>query len=93
MMANQPLEQLVSIGIATKNRWQDLKITLDKINQAGLGALPTLILDDASTSPAPADLQQFSLQNLTIKQFQESRGCIVRRNQLAQMMATKYYLS
>ena len=33
MRVNQNLKSLVSIGITTKDRWQDLEITLNKIKE------------------------------------------------------------
>ncbi|WP_256973389.1 glycosyltransferase family 2 protein [Nostoc sp. T09] len=88
----QNLADLVSIGITTKNRWQDLKITLTKIKEAGLAALPILIFDDASDEVCPFDISDLSLQ-IKLQRFTESKGLIVRRNQIAQTIQTKYYLS
>ncbi|MBW4506922.1 MAG: glycosyltransferase [Scytonematopsis contorta HA4267-MV1] len=86
------LADLVSIGIATKNRWQDLKITLAKILEAGLGEIPIIIFDDASEESCPFDISELPL-NVKLKRFTESKGYIHRRNQLAQAIQTKYYLS
>jgi glycosyltransferase involved in cell wall biosynthesis len=83
---------LVSIGITTKNRWQDLKTTLTKIEEFGLAALPILIIDDGSDQPCPFDLSDFPL-DIDLQRFEESQGLIVRRNQLARSIQTKYYLS
>ena len=92
MNINQDLASLVSIGIATKNRWQDLEITLTKIKEAGLDTLPIIIFDDASDQPCPFDVSNLSLP-IQIHRFTESKGYIVRRNQIAQSIKTKYYLS
>ncbi|MDZ8052247.1 MAG: glycosyltransferase family 2 protein [Aulosira sp. ZfuVER01] len=92
MTITQNLADLVSIGITTKNRWQDLKNTLTKIKEVGLGALPILIFDDASDETCPFSLSDLSLQ-IKLKRFTESKGLIVRRNQIAQEIQTKYYLS
>jgi GT2 family glycosyltransferase len=92
MNINQDLASLVSIGIATKNRWQDLEITLTKIKEAGLDTLPIIIFDDASDQPCPFDVSHLSSQ-IQIHRFTESKGYIVRRNQIAQSIKTKYYLS
>lgn len=88
----QDLANLVSVGITTKNRWQDLPTTLAKIEEAGLGALPILIFDDGSDYPCPFDVTAFPLK-VELNRFTESKGYITRRNQLAQVMTTKYYLS
>jgi GT2 family glycosyltransferase len=92
MPISSALSDLVSIGITTKNRWQDLEITLAKILEAGLGMLPILIFDDGSDQPCSFDIFKFSL-NVSFERFTESKGLIVRRNELAQAMKTKYYLS
>ncbi|MEH1789733.1 MAG: glycosyltransferase family A protein [Nostoc sp.] len=92
MILIQNLADLVSIGITTKNRWQDLEITLAKIQEVGLEALPIIIFDDASDRACPFDISSLSSQ-IQINRFTESKGLIVRRNQIAQSMQTKYYLS
>ena len=92
MNITQNLADLVSIGITTKNRWQDLEITLTKIKEAGLDRLPIIILDDASDQHCPFDVSCFSSQ-IQIHRFKESKGLVVRRNQIAQSIQTKYYFS
>jgi GT2 family glycosyltransferase len=83
---------MVAIGIATKNRWEDLRNTLSTIANFGLGDLRTLILDDASDDPCPFDVSSV-LRGAEFRRFSESKGYIVRRNQLAREMKSKYYLS
>lgn len=83
---------LVEIGIATKNRWKDLKTTLSAISQFGLGDLRILIFDDASDASCPYDVRSLC-EKAETRRFSESRGYIVRRNQLAREMKSKYYLS
>ncbi|MCX7593605.1 MAG: glycosyltransferase [Fischerella sp.] len=92
MTLTQNLADLVSIGITTKNRWQDLKTTLTKIAESDLKELPILIFDDGSDQPCPFDISTFPLK-IKLQRFAQSKGLIVRRNQLAQVMQTKYYLS
>lgn len=84
--------ELVEIGIATKNRWQDLRDTLERIAAFGLGEMPILIFDDASDMTCPYDVKAICA-GAELRRFDESRGYIVRRNQLAQAMTAKYYLS
>ena len=86
------LSNLVSIGIATKNRWSDLQITLTKLVEAGLD-LPIIIFDDASDTPCPYDIKALPFSNLEFQTFSNSQGYIVRRNQIAEKIQTKYYLS
>ena len=82
----------MSIGITTKNRWQDLQATLHKVHEVGLGHLPILIFDDGSDQPCPFDISALPL-SIQLKRFADSKGLIVRRNQLARTIQTKYYLS
>ena len=93
MIQDLNLSDLVSIGIATKNRWSDLQTTLTKIIEANLASLPIVIFDDASDTPCPFDLEALPFPNLQFKTFDTSQGYIARRNQIAQQINTKYYLS
>ena len=93
MIKDTKLENLVSIGITTKDRWQDLQIGLTKIVRAGLESLPIIIVDDGSDISCPFDLATFPFQNLQFPKNSTSEGLIVRRNQIAKTIQTKYYLS
>jgi len=92
MNTTQNLSDLVSIGISTKNRWKDLENTLEKIKEFGLESLPIIIFDDNSDQKCPFDTSSLS-SHTQINHFIESKGYIVRRNQIAQSIQTKYYLS
>lgn len=91
-MSVQNALSLVQIGIATKNRWADLKITLLKVSEFGLGDLRILIFDDCSDQPCPFDVQAIC-PGAELKRFDVSRGYITRRNEIAVAMDAKYYLS
>lgn len=88
----QNLLSLVQIGIATKNRWDDLRVTLEKIRDFGLGDLRTIIFDDCSDVPCPFDVSALC-PGAELKRFGISRGYITRRNEIAAAMDAKYYLS
>ena len=92
MMTGQANSARVEIGIATKNRWPDLRHTLEQIMAFGLGELRVLIFDDASDVACPYEVSAICA-GAELKRFSESAGYIVRRNQLAQAMTAKYYLS
>ncbi len=83
---------LVQIGITTKNRWDDLKVTLEKIRDFGLGDLRIIIFDDCSDVPCPYPVGTIC-PRAEIKPYGISRGLIVRRNEIAAAMDAKYYLS
>ncbi len=86
------MAELVSIGIATKNRWDDLKNSLLHVAAFGFQDLPVLIYDDHSADPCPFKLPE-TFTAIEFQVFSESQGYIVRRNQLARAIDTKYYLS
>jgi GT2 family glycosyltransferase len=88
----QNVSSLVQIGIATKNRWDDLKVTLEKIRDFGLGYLRILIFDDCSDVPCPFDVSALC-PGAEITRFDSSCGYITRRNEIAKAMDSKYYLS
>ncbi len=87
------LADFVSIGITTKNRWSDLQTGLTKIIEAGLESLPIIIFDDGSDLPCPIEIEALLFENLNFKRFTNSEGLIARRNQIAEAIETKYYLS
>ena len=91
-IARPPLSDWVSIGITTRNRWQDLSATLKRLAEAELGQLPIHIFDDGSDEPCPIPGTSLPLQ-LKLRRFSDSVGCVVRRNQLASDVKTKYLLS
>lgn len=88
----QNMLSLVQIGITTKNRWDDLKVTLEKIRDFGLGDLRIIVFDDCSDVPCPYSVSVIC-PGAELKRFSLSRGLIVRRNELAAAMDAKYYLS
>jgi len=86
------ISNLLTIGITTKNRWSDLEVTLQKLEELQFYRIPIIIFDDNSDTICPFDIKQFKL-NIEFQRFNESQGLIVRRNQLAKIIKTKYYLS
>ena len=86
------LSDWVSIGITTRNRWQDLETTFGRLIQAGLGELPIHLFDDGSDQPCPIPETRLPIR-LRLRRFNNSAGYIVRRNQLASEVKTKYLLS
>lgn len=93
MTSDQKLKDLVSIGITTKNRWQDLQTTITKIAEFCSEELPILIFDDGSDQLCSFDVSALPFKDISLKRFTSSKGLIARRNQLAQAIQTKYYLS
>jgi GT2 family glycosyltransferase len=92
MNINLSSNPLVEIGITTKNRWDDLQNALTRVAAFGLGNMRILIIDDGSDFACPFDVASIC-PSAELKRFSESQGLIVRRNQLAREMKSKYYLS
>ncbi len=83
---------LVEIGITTKNRWDDLRNTLMKLAAFRPSNMRILIFDDGSDRACPFDVASICA-GAKLKRFAVSKGLIVRRNQLAREMRSKYYFS
>lgn len=83
---------MVTIGIATKNRWKDLEITLQKATSYTNNEVDILVYDDASDQSCPFEVLDIS-KRITLVRFESSKGYIARRNQIAKSIKTKYYLS
>lgn len=88
----EPLTRDLTIGIATKDRWEDLERTLRKVLEFGLGGLPTMLVDDGSATSCPFDAGHY-VQNLLLRRHEAPRGYIVRRNELLRECRTPYLLS
>ena len=48
----------IGIGIPTRDRWDELALTLQKLAEYGLGKNETIVLDDGSREPVPAALRE-----------------------------------
>ena len=82
----------IGIGITTKDRWNDLANTLERLSQNGFGALQTIVIDDGSETSMPDGFRE-RFPWVRFERCEISRGCIVQRNRLAEMLATELYLS
>jgi GT2 family glycosyltransferase len=82
----------VGIGITTKDRWEDLVITLAELRKQGYGNLETIVIDDGSQVPLPAIFRE-QFPNIRFERSENSLGLVVQRNRLAQMLRSTYYLS
>jgi GT2 family glycosyltransferase len=82
----------VGIGISTRDRWDDLAVTLSELRKSGYGDLETIVIDDGSRQPAPPALRR-AFPNVRFERVETSRNYVVQRNRLAQMLSSTYYLS
>jgi GT2 family glycosyltransferase len=83
---------IFSIGITTKNRWSDLYETLLRIRNFGWTDIITIIIDDHSNECCPFNPIDI-LPKSKLLRFEQSQGLIVRRNQIANLVETPFYLS
>ncbi|HEY5813151.1 MAG TPA: glycosyltransferase [Terrimicrobiaceae bacterium] len=82
----------ISIGITTKDRWHHLAGTLDTLERQGLSKCETIVIDDGSRCPMPeAFRDRFGW--VRFERCEISRGYIVQRNRLAEMLNGELYLS
>jgi GT2 family glycosyltransferase len=82
----------IGIGITTKNRWDDLAVTLTHLRDEGLDTLETIVIDDGSDHPAPAEFSA-RFPWVRFERFEKSAGNLPRRNRLASLLSTEFYLS
>jgi len=87
-----PIADLVEIGICTRNRWRDLQSTLEQIRGFGWAGLKLTVIDDGSDQACDFDLVGI-LPKASLIRHEVSAGYISRRNELAQIIQSKYYLS
>lgn len=86
-----PASRLIGIGITTKDRWDDLEITLTRLREEGLDSLETVVVDDGSSTPLPARFRQ-QYPWVKFSRFEKSRGLIAQRNHIAGLLTTPLIL-
>jgi len=82
----------VGVGITTKDRWEDLEVTLRRLQQSGLDSLETVVIDDGSAIPLPDRLRE-QFPRARFIRFDSSQGCIARRNRIANLLSTPLILN
>jgi GT2 family glycosyltransferase len=82
----------VGIGITTRDRWDDLAVTLSELKTAGYEEVETIVIDDGSRQPVPPTLRA-AFPRVRFERVNKSLGYVVQRNRLAQMLSSTYYLS
>jgi GT2 family glycosyltransferase len=81
----------VGVGITTKDRWEDLEVTLIRLQESGLDCLETVVIDDGSAIPTPAKLRE-QFPRIRFIRFESSQGLIARRNRIANLLSTPFIL-
>ncbi|HZP61278.1 MAG TPA: glycosyltransferase [Opitutaceae bacterium] len=87
------LSPSIGIGISTRDRWEDLAQTLERLEAAGLHHVaPTIVIDDGSRQPISSEMfRRFPWMRLL--RSESSLGYIAQRNRLARELQTTLYLS
>lgn len=81
----------VTIGICTKDRWDDLGLTIEHI-RTRLTGVKVIVIDDGSSTPMPESVRT-ALDSVEFIEDGANRGYIERRNQIASLVQTQFYLS
>src|SRR5271165_638912 len=82
----------LGIGITTRDRWDDLAVTLSELRTKGYEDVETIVIDDGSKKPLPKALR-VAFPKVRFERVHHSLGLVVQRNRLAQMLSSTYYLS
>lgn len=82
---------MLSIGITTKGRVNELSQTLSIIEVSELKFCPIILIDDGGGGKF-IEAEDFDL-NLSIYRYEQSKGLVARRNELAEICKTKYLMS
>jgi len=82
----------VGIGITTRDRWDDLAVTLTELRNNGYENAETIVIDDGSEKPLPPVFRS-TFPKVRFERAERSLGLVVQRNCLAQMLSSTYYLS
>jgi glycosyltransferase involved in cell wall biosynthesis len=85
------IEALLSIGITTKGRIDELRETLKLLENSELNVCNIILIDDGGCGDFISS-NEYNL-NLSICRFEASEGLVARRNQLADLCDTKYLMS
>jgi GT2 family glycosyltransferase len=86
------LNPTIGIGITTRDRWDDLALTLEEIFRFGFNVSEIIVIDDGSARPAPPELIE-AYPQVSFKRYEGSKGLVVRRNELARTLKADLYLS
>jgi GT2 family glycosyltransferase len=87
------LEQSITIMITTRNRRDDLAITLDRLAALGLAGLPLIIVDDASDAEIISAEHARQFGRMRLVRNESRQGLVANRNTMALLAATPFVLS
>ena len=87
-----PTLRRLGIGITTRDRWDDIAITLSELRKGGYEDVETIVIDDGSRQSLPGTLRS-EFPKVCFERVGRALGLVVQRNRLAKMLSTTYYLS
>ena len=82
--------EYLTVGIATKNRHQELLVTLNQLRAGPLRACSVIVVDDGST---PAIEIPGNLDNVQLIRHDESHDVASSRNEIAHTVETPFWLT
>ena len=85
------LKDILGISIITKDRWDDLKLTLSQLESFGLTELQTVVMDDGSSKALPTHYRSL-FPWVNFQRHEKSSGVSLRRNQVAGILSTQFIL-
>lgn len=92
MRAVTSLSQRVGISIPTRDRWDDLEVTLTHLHEQGYSSLETIVVDDGSVVPMPSGFPE-RFPWVRFIRFEKPQGPCVRRNRIAEFLTPPLILS
>jgi GT2 family glycosyltransferase len=90
MNAASGLLAQIGIGIPARDRWDDLHLTLQKLEEFGLGDNQTIVMDDASRELAPQALRD-RFPKVRFERSEIPKSATGQRNYLARLLTTTYF--
>lgn len=87
----QKIDELLSVGITTKGRLDELRRTLAILQESELKNCEVILIDDGGNAEF-VEKNEFDL-NIQICRYKQSKGLVERRNELAELCKTKYLMS
>jgi glycosyltransferase involved in cell wall biosynthesis len=85
------IKALLSVGITTKGRLDELRETLGILENSELQACKIILIDDGGSGEFIEE-GDYEL-DISIHRYKESQGLVARRNELAELCQTKYIMS
>jgi GT2 family glycosyltransferase len=86
------LSHRVGVGIATRDRWDDLALTLAHLRERGYAVLETVVIDDGSEPAMPTGFAERFPWAQFIR-FEKSEGVCAQRNRLARLLTAPLILN